>query len=75
MRQQLTKQEHQKRALATAKLFEYIELNNGEYLGKILSYLVSPIGLSKHPFRMDDNEFLGYIEREIKKIEDGTDEE
>jgi len=71
----LNKQEYQKRAIAIQKLAFLLELNQGESISKILSYLVSPIGESKHPYRMTDNEFIGHIEKEIKRIENGEDEE
>lgn len=75
MRQQLTKQEYQKRALLVQKLAFLLELNQKESVAAILTYLVSPIGQEKHPFRMNDNEFMGAIEKEIKIIENGEDEE
>jgi len=72
---QLTKQEYQKRSLLIQKLTFLLELNQKESVAAILSYLVSPIGEAKHPYRMTENEFMGIIEREIKKIENGEDEE
>lgn len=71
----LNKQEYQKRAILIQKLAFLLELNEKESVAKILSYLVSPIGESKHPFKMSDNEFLGQVEKEIKRIENGDSEE
>lgn len=72
---QLSKQEYQKRALLVNKLGFLLELNQNESVSKILSHLVSPLGETKHPYRMDDNEFMGHVEKEIKRIENGEDEE
>lgn len=71
---QLTKQEYQKRSLAITKLVYYLELNT-DRLAKILCELMSPIGEEKHPYRMTDNEFMGYIETKIKQLENGDGEE
>ena len=53
----------------------FLELNNREPVAQILSYILSPIGQDKHPFKWTDNEFLGAIEKEIFKIENNIDEE
>jgi len=66
--------EYQKRALTVQKLAMYLELHKGR-LGQALSELVSPHGIEKHPYKMSDNEFLGHIEKHIKDIENGDDEE
>jgi len=72
---QLSKQEYQKRALLVQKLAFLLELNQKESVPAILTYLVSPIGEERHPFRMTDNDFIGVIEKEIKSIEIGENEE
>ena len=72
---QLSKQEYQKRAILIQKLAFLLELNNKETTAFILSCILSPIGQTKHPSKWSDNEFLGVIEKEIFKIENGIDEE
>lgn len=69
------KKEYYKRSLCISKLAQYLELNKDESISKCLSYLVSPHGEHKHPFRMNDDEFHGHIEKEILKIENGLDDE
>ena len=66
---QLSKQEYQKRGILIQKIAFLLELNNREPVAQILSYILSPIGQDKHPFKWTDNEFLGAIEKEIFKIE------
>jgi len=71
----LTKQEYQKRGILIQKLAFLLELNQSEGVAAILSYILSPIGEAKHPMKWTDNEFLGVIEKEIRKTENGEDEE
>lgn len=71
----MTKQEYQKRGILIQKLAFLLELNQKENVAFILSYILSPIGSEKHPARYSDNELLGAIEKEIRKIENGEDEE
>jgi len=71
----LSKQEYQKRAILIQKLAFLLELNNKETVAAILTYLLSPIGQSKHPLKWTDNELLGAVEKEIFNIENGIDEE
>lgn len=70
-----SKQEYQKRAILVQKLAFFIELSRGERVAEILSYLISPIGHDKHPYKWTDNELLGHIEKEIYKLENGLDDE
>lgn len=72
---QLTKQEYQKRGILIQKLAFLLELNNREPAARILSCILSPIGQEKHPYKWSDNEFLGVIEKEIFKLENGIDDE
>lgn len=72
---QLTKQEYQKRSLTITKLVQYLELNQGEDLAFTLTCLLHPFGETKHPSKWTDNEFLGALEKAIKKVEDGDTEE
>jgi hypothetical protein len=74
MKQQ-TKQEYQKRAILIQKLAMLLELNPAEPVAATMSYILSPIGEDKHPFKWTDNEFLGKIEKEIYNVENGLDEE
>lgn len=71
----MTKQEYQKRGILIQKLAFLLELNQKENIAFILSYVLSPIGNEKHPARWTDNEFLGAIEKEISKLENGTNED
>ena len=71
----LSKQEYQKRAILIQKLAFLLELNNKETVAASLSYLLSPIGQNKHPYKWTDNELLGAVEKEIFKLENGIDEE
>jgi len=72
--QKLSKQEYQKRALAISKLAIYLDSRH-EPISVILTELMSPIGEEIIPYRWTDNQFLGAIERELKKFENGEFEE
>ena len=75
MRTTLTKQEYQKRVILIQKLAFLLELNNKESVAAVLSYLLSPIGQPVHPFRWTDNEMLGFVEKEIYKLENNLEDE
>ena len=74
----LNKYEFAKRSTLVSKLDILIALKKDERVAKILCDLVSHwnrIDGGKNPYFMEDNEFLGHVEKELKKIEDGYDEE
>lgn len=66
---QLTKQEYQKRSLTISKLAQLLELLPGENISFTLTWLLHPAGETKHPSKWTDNEFLGVLEKAIKKVE------
>lgn len=72
---QLTKHEFHRRSTLVTRLVSLIELNQEESVAQILCYLTSRHGKEKNPYYMSDNEFLGVVELELKRLENGDDTE
>lgn len=72
---QLSKHEFQRRSTLVTKLVQLIELNQSETVSQILCYLVSRHGKDKNPYHMSENEFLGVVEKELRRVENGDAED
>lgn len=73
----LTIAEFQMRSTLISKLVELVELQQDQRVAAILSVIFSPHVKEgeKKPYLWTDNETLGVIEKELKKIDDGEDED
>lgn len=63
------KEKLQKRNILIQRLLFLFELNQHESVSRTLSYLVTPIGETVHPYKWTDNEFLGRVEKAITEAE------
>ena len=64
-----------KRSILVSKLSMLIELDYHTPVAQILKLLTSSIGEEKkNIFKMSDSEFLGLVEKAIKKVEDGEED-
>lgn len=67
----MKKEDWQKRSILIQKLNYLLELDQNYSVAHILYALLYPVEGKTHPGKLSDNSFLGLVETEINKIEDG----